>query len=803
MTHILNQILDDLLSDRSGPRPSDAVADVVLAACQGDQELLEVIGGASASRPSHNVHGDTDDKGAYIESVTVAGFRGIGEERMLRLNPGPGQTLVVGRNGSGKSSFAEAAEIVLTGTSRRWEGKSKVWTESWRNLHHSEPCRVSVHLSEDGVPGSTVVSTEWKPADGLAQGTKSFQRSGARKEFGRSIDWSQGLINYRPFLSYSDLGALVTGSPSALFDAMHSILGLQVIVDAQDRLKRIEKELSERASSLKAQNQRLRREASGIADERAASAEKLLSRLRPDLDALGELAAGAAAQKDSTLTALHEVVRQQLPAPDLATEIADSLDQAAIAVEQAESVATQTAERLAEILELAAAHLLESDDQTCPVCEQTTLSALWPESARKRAEDLRSTAAAATQARQARVQANRHADAFRISVPKQWPNDDALSTRLEQWHSTAAGSTQLRAYAGLYADLTASKVVAQRRIRELEDLWQPFALQLAEWVSKASEARAFESQWKGIQAALKWLKAEAQTLRDERMRPYAEASAHIWGLLRQESNVELGPIRLVGAGTNRHVSLDVAIDGVDGAALGVMSQGELHALGLSLFIPRATSPESPFRFVMIDDPVQAMDPAKVDGLAKVLSEAGNTRQVIVFTHDNRLPEAVRRLQLPATILEVVRKPGSIVEIRKNNDPVMRYLDDARAVAMTSDLPIPVRGPVVAGFCRSALESACHQRIRRETLRKGTAHEEVEQSIEALATVNEAMSLALFSDRQSGKDVFPYLKRIQPAYADAYRLCKEGVHGGEFNGHTTETLRDLINNVQAITTELVK
>ena len=70
----------------------------------------------------------------------------------------------------------------------------------------------------------------------------------------------------------------------------------------------------------------------------------------------------------------------------------------------------------------------------------------------------------------------------------------------------------------------------------------------------------------------------------------------------------------------RSVSLDVTVDGVPGAALGVMSQGELTALALSLFMPRATLPESPFRFMVIDDPVQSMDPARVDGLARVLEE---------------------------------------------------------------------------------------------------------------------------------------------------------------------------------------
>jgi hypothetical protein len=74
----------------------------------------------------------------------------------------------------------------------------------------------------------------------------------------------------------------------------------------------------------------------------------------------------------------------------------------------------------------------------------------------------------------------------------------------------------------------------------------------------------------------------------------------------------------------------------------------LHALGLALFLPRATAAVSPFGLVVIDDPMQAMDPAKVYGLARVLSSVALSRQV-VFTHDDRLPAALRQLQLRATV----------------------------------------------------------------------------------------------------------------------------------------------------------
>jgi hypothetical protein len=171
-----------------------------------------------------------------------------------------------------------------------------------------------------------------------------------------------------------------------------------------------------------------------------------------------------------------------------------------------------------------------------------------------------------------------------------------------------------------------------------------------------------------IKAAEAWLKAATDDIRNERLAPLAEQARTIWRMLRQESNVDLGAIRLAGSATQRHVELDVSVDGTPGSALGVMSQGEVNALALSVFLPRATLPASPFRFLVIDDPVQAMDPAKVDGLARVLESTASGRQVIVFTHDNRLAQAVRQLSIPASILEVTRRPDSAVQVRTCLDP---------------------------------------------------------------------------------------------------------------------------------------
>jgi transposase len=101
-----------------------------------------------------------------------------------------------------------------------------------------------------------------------------------------------------------------------------------------------------------------------------------------------------------------------------------------------------------------------------------------------------------------------------------------------------------------------------------------------------------------------------------------------------------------------------------------------------------------------------MDPSRVDGLARVLKSVAAGRQVIVFTHDDRLPEAVRRLDIDARIIEVTRHEDSVVELRPSLDPVSRNLDDARALARTAELPELVSQQVVPNFCRAAIEADC-------------------------------------------------------------------------------------------------
>ena len=141
--------LRDLVLKRldADTKPEDEWSAFVLAALDGEEELTKLLdeGGRQAQRrtATKDSRGDAKDPDApaiaFLKSITVEGFRGIGKEATLDLTPGPGLTLVVGRNGSGKSSFAEALELLLTGDTYRWAQRTKVWRDGWRNLHHRRP----------------------------------------------------------------------------------------------------------------------------------------------------------------------------------------------------------------------------------------------------------------------------------------------------------------------------------------------------------------------------------------------------------------------------------------------------------------------------------------------------------------------------------------------------------------------------------------------------------------------------------------------------------------------------------------
>ena len=778
----------------------------VLAALDGEEALDEAVAGGTAPEAATRVEAaGAAAASVHLTRLTVEGFRGIGPASEFVVPPGPGLTLVVGRNGSGKSSFAEALELLLTGTNQRWAARPAVWRQDWRNLHHAGEIRISAQFATTGEPRSTTVERTWAAGEkDLEAGSTRVQRAGEEVAF-EALGWARPLERFRPFLPYNELGAFVESRPSDLFDVLSAALGLERAVDAGALLRAKVRDLRKRARDASAARQELLDALGEHDDERAAECAGALAEDPPDLDRLelvleGQREEGSAGR----LSLLREIEATALPARD-------EIDAAAAALETAHEAALQVAgtdagraREIAATLDGALALHAAHGDQPCPVCGGTRLDGSWRARAEAQAAELREQAEGAVRAER-ELEAAR-ADLFMLVPPPppvlarlQEVEIDGASLR-EAWgawadHAEAADATALardvlERHAPLAEALAGVRRQAAAEAERLEDAWRPLAARLREALPGAREGERARRALPAVEAAQAWLDGVTAELRELRFRPIADDAQEIWSTLQQRSTVVLNAIALEGEANRRRVALRVTIDGVAGAALGVMSQGELHSLALALFLPRVMRAETPFDFVIIDDPVQAMDPARIDGLARVLERVAEGRQVVVFTHDDRLHEAVRRLQIAAHVVEVTRGPGSSVSTRVVGDPVGQYLDDARALARTPDLPPEVAERVIPGFCRHALEAAATEVVRRRRIGRGEAHGAVAGTLERASTLLQKLSLALWDeDGRAGEVMRSVGNRWGPRAADAVGRANRGSHGGVPQEEWAELVED--------------
>ncbi len=788
---LLEAVLDRLGEHKLGPEAEV----LLLAACEGDDQLERALGGERLAR-SAPVGGTAEEPElAYLASLEVAGFRGIGPASTLRFAPGPGLTLVVGRNGSGKSSFAEALELLLSGQVRRWQGLPAVFQQGWRNLHHPD-ASLRLVLDVEGA-GRAVVERTWASGQDLDGASTTVQVRGEKRAGLERLGWSQALNAYRPFLAHSELESLL-GRPSDLHDRLVEVLGLDELTMTSRRLKAATKAAEEPLKKAKDDLQTLTERLRRSDDERAAACLAALGKRTWDIGTAERVATGAApAPDEGQLGSLRRLAALSPADGEAVAAVARRLRDAAVALEAATGSEAGRARELVSLLEAALEYHGLHGDGDCPVCGRTgALDSAWREQAQAAVAQFREEAAAADAAHAAAKEAE---DAYRALVATfpadlQLPGElrglagaEAATSALEEWARAPGGegADGLRARAGHLEGAGTRLVVALKELcgaagallAEQEGRWASLASEVAAWCQAARSAQAAAERAAPLKEADKWLTSAIDDLRNRRLRPLADQCRAIWAELRQESNVELGDLRLKGSGTRREVDFRVSVDGSEGAGLSVMSQGEVNALALAVFLPRATLPQSPFGFLVIDDPVQAMDPAKVEGLARVLSATASKRQVLVFTHDDRLPEAVRRLGLDATVVEVTRRLGSVVEVRPALDPASRALADARAVSNDDVVPEEVARRVVGGLCRLALEAAFAAAHRRRRLASGEAHQKVEDELLATSTsLYERAALAIYGDARRGGDVLSRLNAWGSWAADTFKACNSGAHG---------------------------
>ena len=209
------------------------------------------------------------------------------------MAPSPGLTLVVGRNGSGKSSFAEALEVLLTGEpATLGEATGGLAAGLAQRALSRTTRKITAEFLMEGA-GLAVAQRAWPAGADFTGGPRCRCKWQGRSGQGiERLGWSTALADYRPFLSHSEMEAFF-GSPSGLYELLVSVLGLEDLALAAARLAQVRKareaavgEVSKRLPGLLG-----RLEATG--DERAAACRRALAGRSWDLAAARSAAVGA------------------------------------------------------------------------------------------------------------------------------------------------------------------------------------------------------------------------------------------------------------------------------------------------------------------------------------------------------------------------------------------------------------------------------------------------------------------------------------------------------------------------------
>lgn len=157
--------------------------------------------------------------------------------------------------------------------------------------------------------------------------------------------------------------------------------------------------------------------------------------------------------------------------------------------------------------------------------------------------------------------------------------------------------------------------------------------------------------WKKAQSTLDELQLSIRQSRQDTVTEQLHAAL---ARMLPDAVIELDRIQHQGRiKQQRGVAVGLRMGGRE-ATLGMLSSGQRNALLLTPLV--VLDAPGPFGFLLVDDPVHALDDTRIDLLAVELARLAVDRQVIVLTHDPRLEEHLRARLRHMTVVEIQRDP---------------------------------------------------------------------------------------------------------------------------------------------------
>ena len=154
----------------------------------------------------------------------------------------------------------------------------------------------------------------------------------------------------------------------------------------------------------------------------------------------------------------------------------------------------------------------------------------------------------------------------------------------------------------------------------------------------------YESMLTEMQEVIRSVEASFQLKQESLLTTRGKEVKTLYDMLNPGANVVFHGME---PGTDQ-IKLHASSFGVQMPAAANLSECQLNCLGLSVWVMQATTPGSPFNFIVLDDPVQAMDDDHAESfLSTMIPHLIDTcgKQVIVLSHIQSITDRLQSLNL--------------------------------------------------------------------------------------------------------------------------------------------------------------